>query len=38
MGIDALFMAFVHGMCVSAGGFFTPFFRLISVIGETSEN
>ncbi len=36
MGIDALFMEFVHGMCVSAGGFFTPFFRLISVIGEKS--
>ena len=36
MGIDALFMEFVHGMCVSAGGFFTPFFRLISVLGEKS--
>ena len=36
MGIDALFMEFVHGMCASAGGFFTPFFRLISVLGEKS--
>ena len=36
MGIDALFMEFVHGLCVSAGVFFTPFFRLISLLGEKS--
>ena len=36
MGIDELFMEFVHGMCVSAGGFFTPFLRLISILGEKS--
>ena len=36
MGIDALFMEFVHGLCVSTGGFFTPFFRLISLLGEKS--
>lgn len=36
MGIDALFMEFVNGICVTAGGFFTPFFRLISILGEKS--
>lgn len=36
MGIDALFMEFVHGLCVTAGGFFTPFLRAISVLGEKS--
>ena len=34
MGLDELFMEFVHGLCVSAGGFFTPFLRLISILGE----
>ena len=29
MGIDGLFMEFVHGMCVACGGFFTPFLRVI---------
>ena len=36
MGIDALFMEFVHGMYVTAGWFFTPFLRLISILGEKS--
>ena len=34
--MDSLFMEFVHNLCVSAGGFFTPFFRVISVLGEKS--
>lgn len=34
MGIDGLFMEFVHGMCVACGGFFTPFLRVISLLGE----
>lgn len=29
-------MEFVHNLCVSAGVFFTPFFRIISVLGEKS--
>lgn len=29
-------MEFVHSLCVSAGWFFTPFFRIISVLGEKS--
>lgn len=36
MGIDVLFMEFVHGLYVSAGWFFTPFLRLISILGEKS--
>lgn len=34
--MDSLFMEFVHSLCVSAGWFFTPFFRIISVLGEKS--
>ena len=34
MGIDGLFMEFVHGMCVAGGVFFTPFLRVTSLLGE----
>lgn len=34
--MDSLFMEFVHSLCVSAGWFFTPFFRFISIMGEKS--
>lgn len=36
MGIDGFFLEFVHGLCATAGGFFTPFLRLISILGEKS--
>ena len=34
MGIDSLFMEFVHGICVTCGPIATPFLRLISLMGE----
>lgn len=34
MIIDELWINLVHNMCVVAGGFFTPFFRIISLLGE----
>ena len=34
MFIDNLFMEFVHFLCVKGGFFFTPFFRIISLLGE----
>lgn len=34
MMIDNMVCEFMHMLCESAGGFFTPFFRLISILGE----
>ena len=34
MSLDNIFIEFVHNLAVFAGPFFTPFFRLISILGE----
>lgn len=34
MNIDEKWIFFVHSLCLFAGGFFTPFFRVISFLGE----
>ena len=34
MFIDELWIMFVHNLCVFGGRFFTPFFRVISLLGE----
>lgn len=34
MGIDAVFMEFIHELCVQAGTILTPLFKLISFLGE----
>lgn len=36
MGIDSLFMEFVHGLCVTFGDILTPLLRIVSIMGEKS--
>ena len=34
MSLDEIFIEFVHNLAVIGGGFFTPFFRFVSILGE----